>query len=200
MCGAGWCFLLRARTYGSSRNSRLSTDRTIRSTTTISGRARLIYLAALLALCTPCPVSSSLEPRSSPVLSRTRSPTRHLSSFIFYPFCLGSFKSHLHELASDSGLEGILDFHTAEHSTAGVDEPIYWIVLSNKARPHTLSFTEGQTPTRIKKPKLFITFGEHAREFVTVESFFDLFLNLTEGWKMPSHTPAGHYSRLTSLF
>ena len=99
------------------------------------------------------------------------------------------------ELVADPELEGMMDFRVAEEATVE-KEPIYWMVLTNKARSHTLNYTSGEAPSRVEKPKIFITFGEHAREFVTTESFFDLFFNITKGWKMPCHTPEGHYSRL----
>jgi hypothetical protein len=76
----------------------------------------------------------------------------------------------------------------AEPSVEGL--PIYVVKLSNWKRPWTL-----RDGNRVTKPKLLFVFGEHARELVSVESFFHLVANLTEGARLPCADSAGRFSR-----
>jgi hypothetical protein len=57
-----------------------------------------------------------------------------------------------------------------------------------------LRLTDESVPKHYKV-QVFLTFGEHPRELVVVESCLDLLRNLTEGWDQPCDSPGGRYSR-----
>ena len=61
------------------------------------------------------------------------------------------------------------------------------------SRMHTVSDQSdiGATP----KVKVLLSFGEHAREFLPIESLFHLLLNLTQGLNAPKNSYAEVYSR-----
>ena len=57
-----------------------------------------------------------------------------------------------------------------------------------------LQLTDFSKPAQ-DKLKVLLVFGEHPRELVTTESFFDLVYNLTKGYHASCHTAAGRLSR-----
>lgn len=102
-----------------------------------------------------------------------------------------SFDSDLLEIAADPANARILRIDESPEKT-NMGLTVYRLVLTNSAKVN-VTLTNGK---RQAKRKVLMTFGEHAREFVSVESFFHLLRNLTRGYQMPCSTYAGSYSRL----
>eukprot|EP00457_Paulinella_chromatophora_P007535 gb/GEZN01007558.1/.p1 GENE.gb/GEZN01007558.1/~~gb/GEZN01007558.1/.p1 ORF type:complete len:420 (+),score=70.10 gb/GEZN01007558.1/:156-1415(+) len=68
--------------------------------------------------------------------------------------------------------------------------------VSREGRPlHFIKLTSPRTRAKREKIKFLITFGEHARELITVENVLDLIKNLTESYRLPCDHPAGVLAR-----
>lgn len=48
----------------------------------------------------------------------------------------------------------------------------------------------------VPKVKILLSYGEHAREFLPVESLFHLLNNITDGLRAPVHSPAYKFTNL----
>lgn len=85
---------------------------------------------------------------------------------------------------------------------------IDWVYQSRQNRPQLLlrvtnftsdgwTFTASESmPRQHNKVKVLLSYGEHAREFLPVESMFDLLTNLTTGLTYPRDSPEEMFSRL----
>jgi len=82
---------------------------------------------------------------------------------------------------------------------------IDWSYTSRQSQPQLVlrmtNFTDGRsirvTSETVPNPKLkiLLSFGEHAREFLPVESMFYLLQNITSGLSLPEEWPGFKYSR-----
>ncbi len=78
------------------------------------------------------------------------------------------------------------------------------IYRSRQSKPQLLvritNFTDSQLVTGVlptPKVKVLLSYGEHAREFLPIESLFHLLTNLTEGLAAPKGSHAEEFSRTT---
>ncbi|XP_038076949.1 carboxypeptidase A2-like [Patiria miniata] len=71
--------------------------------------------------------------------------------------------------------------------------PQYVLHISNFSNARTES---GSFSVSMAKPKILLSFGEHAREFFPVESLFYLLNNITRGLSAPHGSPTESFSRL----
>ena len=71
--------------------------------------------------------------------------------------------------------------------------PQYVLHLSNFSNPRT---EFGSMSISMAKPKILLSYGEHAREFFPIESLFYLLNNITHGLRAPHGSPANGFSRL----
>ena len=78
-----------------------------------------------------------------------------------------------------------------------------WTYKSRHNRPQLFmritNFTDNNSSSAhhgisVPKVKLLLSYGEHAREFLPVESLFHLLLNITEGLSAPKGSPAALFS------
>lgn len=97
------------------------------------------------------------------------------------------YKQHLFDIVDRHS--SVLALETSDLSTHR-GEPLYLLKLTS-ARPHTYR----KNGSKIKKPLVLVTFGEHPRELVSVESFFDLVQNITNGYESGCQTWEGRYSK-----
>jgi hypothetical protein len=108
--------------------------------------------------------------------------------------------SELHGLASDPKNEGIARLHTSDIKT-NEGLPQYYLQLTDFSVPEVnhhfqqLSNLLFVHSLQEYKLKMLLVFGEHPRELVTVESFFDLALNLTLGYHQPCHLASSRFAR-----
>lgn len=101
-----------------------------------------------------------------------------------------SFEKDLLSTAKNPANAHILRLDASSEKT-NMGLSVYRIILTNFAKKSIVS-----NGKQTAKPKVLMTFGEHAREFVSVESFFHLLRNLTEGYQFPCDSYEGSYSRL----
>ncbi|XP_033640756.1 carboxypeptidase A1-like [Asterias rubens] len=77
--------------------------------------------------------------------------------------------------------------------TSRIGNPQYILHLSNFSNSRTAS---GLVGLAAAKPKILLSYGEHAREFFPVESLFHLLRNITGGLRALHGSPAESFSRM----
>lgn len=101
-----------------------------------------------------------------------------------------SYSEDLLAIVNDPRNKNVIRLEVAPERT-NLGHPLYLVKLTNFKHDFTLARNGSVLPKR----KVLLTFGEHAREFVSLESFFHLVRNLTEGYREPCYSYAGQYSR-----
>lgn len=98
----------------------------------------------------------------------------------------------LNSLSEDPDLRDIIQVNRAPYPYASVQkEPLYLVRLTNLH----INSTRNSEHKRVKKIKILISFGEHAREFVSVESCLDLINYFISGWKSGCNNMQGLLTR-----
>ena len=115
----------------------------------------------------------------------------HVDYSVYHNY--SSFHAHLAALAADQQLSPYLSLY--HHSTRTyLNSTLYLVQLSSPVTPSTSFFaspssSSSSAGSKDQKLQLLFSFGEHPRELITIESFFDLIHNLTSPLTSTDPTP-----------
>lgn len=105
--------------------------------------------------------------------------------------------SHLKKIASRHS--DVIRIDWTYHSRNGIPQLLTRITnfsLPLASATDNVYLTDASSPKEVPKVRVLFSYGEHAREFFPVESFFHLLKNLTDGLISETGSSAERYSRM----
>ena len=120
----------------------------------------------------------------------------YVPNYAFY-HNLSGMAAHLRKLASRHS--DIMHIDWGYHSRNGVPQLLTRITnfsLPSVNSAESVYFLDASSPREVPKVRILLSYGEHAREFFPVESFFYLLKNLTDGLTSVMGSYEERYSRM----